>query len=169
MSRPEPGTWVRAKRHPLFGTEWLTGIFVRYTTLKCPEEEVGEIVVNKDSTEPLYRLVIAESIRPAGIQPPESPSVRERVIDEAKKLVTGDRNRSYGSPTQNFRNTADLWTVQFRHKLKDGESFSSSDVASAMIHLKQARRIAGDKEDNWTDTIGYAACGAECDAEDSNG
>jgi hypothetical protein len=80
----------------------------------------------------------------------------------------GDRNASYGSPTQNFQNTADLWNVQFQHLLKPDAKFSAADVAIAMAHLKLARMIAGSKHDNWVDLIGYAACGLECDetAED---
>jgi len=165
MSRPEVGSRVRGKRPRQYitangGPETIEGTLTRY------QESLfaGTVAVIDSAGFGCGYFVEVDSLE---LLDSES-SVRERVIDEAKKLITGDRNRSYGSPTQNFRNTADLWTVQFRHKLKDGESFSSSDVASAMIHLKQARRIAGDKEDNWTDTIGYAACGAECDAEDSD-
>lgn len=89
--------------------------------------------------------------------------LRARVLDEAKALITGDRNKSYGSPVQNFQNTADMWNVQFRHKLKTNAVFTPSDVAQAMVLLKMARMIAGKKQDNWTDVVGYAGCGAECD------
>lgn len=87
---------------------------------------------------------------------------RSEILDEAKELITGDRNLNYGTPTQNFQNTADLWTVQLGHKLKDGERFTSTDVAILMIHLKLARLIAsGEKRDNYADLIGYGACAWE--------
>jgi len=107
----------------------------------------------------------ASIIRPRGAAPSLPP--RAKALREAEKLITGDRNKSYGSPTQNFQNTADLWNVQFRHKLAPGEQFTPSDVAQAMVQLKMARMIAGKKRDNWIDVIGYAGCGVECDeAED---
>jgi hypothetical protein len=88
---------------------------------------------------------------------------RAKALREAEKLVTGDRNKSYGSPVQNFQNTADLWNTQFRHMLKDDAEFTAAHVAQAMVLLKMARMIAGKKRDNWIDVIGYAGCGVECD------
>lgn len=98
------------------------------------------------------------------IGPEEDLPYRAQVLEEARQLITGDRNKSYGSPTQNFQNTADLWTVQFQHKLKDGERFTASDIAQAQILLKMARMIAGPKRDHWVDVAGYAGCGAETEA-----
>lgn len=95
----------------------------------------------------------------------QCPPARAQVLDEAKRLITGDRNRSYGSPTQNFQDTAVVWSTIFRHKLAPGEVFTPADIAAAMVALKLMRRIAGDKADNWVDICGYAACGYECDVE----
>lgn len=89
---------------------------------------------------------------------------RQEVIDEASKLIHSDRNASYGEPTQNFKDTAALWNIQFGHKLK--EPLTSTDVAQAMILLKMARMKASPKKDNWADAIGYAACGFECDVSE---
>lgn len=102
---------------------------------------------------------------PYTIQPEEDEPYRAQVLEEAKGLITGDRNKSYGSPTQNFSNTADLWNVQFGHKFREGEQFTASDVAQAQILLKMARMIAGPKRDHWVDVAGYAGCGAECEVE----
>lgn len=101
------------------------------------------------------------------VVPEDSP--RSEILDEAKKLITGDRNLSYGTPTQNFQNTADLWNVQLRHKLKDGEEFTGTDVALLMTHLKMARLIAsGTKRDNYADAIGYMACAWETVVSDDS-
>ena len=86
---------------------------------------------------------------------------RAEILYEAAQLITGDRNLSYGTPTQNFTNIGDMWTIYLRNKLKDGESISASDVADLMILLKMARNIAGKKRDTYTDTAGYAGCGYE--------
>lgn len=83
------------------------------------------------------------------------------VLEEAARLISGDRNLSYGTPVQNFTNIADMWTVRFGHKLKDGEKFTATDVADAMILLKVARNIAQRKRDNYADLAGYAGCGYE--------
>lgn len=99
----------------------------------------------------------------------EIVSQRAGVLREAEGLITGDRNKSYGSPTENFTNIADLWNIQFGHKLREDQSFTATDVAVAMIHVKQARLIAQPKRDNFVDIAGYAACGWETQQESSNG
>lgn len=88
-------------------------------------------------------------------------SPRESVLAEAASLITGDRNKTYGSPTQNFQNTAELWTVLLRHKLKDGEVIDPNEVGTLMVALKLARTVAQDKRDNYVDMAGYAACAHE--------
>jgi len=90
---------------------------------------------------------------------------RESILYEAAELITGDRNKTYGSPTQNFQDTARIWTASLRHKLKDGVELDATDVAKLMIGLKLARITAQPKRDNWTDIAGYAACGYEAGTE----
>lgn len=88
-------------------------------------------------------------------------TVRGKLLNEAKDLIEGDRNKTYGSPTQNFQNTAELFTTLLRHKLKDGETIHPYEIATLMIALKLARTIAEPKRDNFVDIAGYAACGYE--------
>jgi hypothetical protein len=83
---------------------------------------------------------------------------RGEVLTEAKGLIEGDRNKSYGSPTQNFSNTAEVWTALLRHKLKDGEVITATEVGTLMVGLKLARTVAQPKRDNFVDMAGYAAC-----------
>jgi hypothetical protein len=91
---------------------------------------------------------------------------RESVLTEASQLITGDRNKTYGSPTQNFSDTASLWTTYLRPKLLPGVEIDPGEVAILMILLKVARMSAQPKRDNWVDIAGYAGCGFEAD-EDS--
>lgn len=95
----------------------------------------------------------------------EPDTVRAKVLREAERLVTGDRNKTYGSPTQNFQDTAKIWTVQLGHKLQPGAEIDAGEVAALIIGLKLARIKASPKLDNWVDIAGYAACGAESDTE----
>lgn len=90
---------------------------------------------------------------------------REDVLQEAITLITGDRNHTYGSPTQNFQDTADVLNVLLRPKLKEDQKITPGEVASIMIGLKLVRQIAQPKRDNWTDIAGYAGCGYEADVE----
>ena len=99
------------------------------------------------------------------VQPPstEEPQVSARsdVLFEAESLITGDRNHTYGEPTENFVNIATLWTVRLKHKFKDGEELTAADVADLMILLKVARNTTQTKRDNYVDIAGYASCGWE--------
>jgi hypothetical protein len=88
---------------------------------------------------------------------------REEVLMEAAKLITGDRNKTYGSPTQNFQDISDVWNVLLRAKLGEGQKITPGEVASMMAAVKLVRMIAQPKRDNWVDLAGYAACGLEAD------
>jgi hypothetical protein len=86
----------------------------------------------------------------------ELGTMRAHVCDTAKALTTGDRNKDYGSPTQNFVETAALWSVY------TGHDFTAHDVAVMMILVKVGRLMTSPtKVDNWIDIAGYSACGAE--------
>lgn len=95
----------------------------------------------------------------------QAGSVRAKVLRAAEKMITGDRNKAYGSPAQNFQDTAKIWTVQLGHKLQPGVVIDAGEVAALMIGLKLARIKASPKLDNWEDIAGYAGCGAEADTE----
>ncbi len=88
----------------------------------------------------------------------------ETILEEAARLVTGDRQNSYGPPDQDFQRTAKMWEallgtcVQEDKTLKIPPKF----VAMCMIALKLSRETHQNKRDNWTDTAGYAYCGSLC-------
>ena len=87
---------------------------------------------------------------------------RQRILEEAIKCVTRDRNASYGSPEDNFNHIADLWNAQFKSRLGEFK-FTALDVAVMFCLMKIARiRTSPDKDDNYIDLAGYAACAADC-------
>lgn len=93
------------------------------------------------------------------------PSKREEILDTAKKCVCGDREQDYGSPENNFRTIANLWTDYLLAK-PDSLDIQPTDVAAMLALLKIARIASGHaKEDNWIDLAGYAACGGELEAK----
>lgn len=120
--------------------------------------------------------------RPAG--PPLAPapratfvpsSPRVDVLDEAKRLISGDRNASYGPPTQDFRRTADVLSALGYRRTEyggDGTRYVSlvpSDVAILVSAVKLSRLMhSRGKRDNWTDLAGYAGCGYECATQEGD-
>jgi Domain of unknown function (DUF6378) len=88
-------------------------------------------------------------------------SPRASALDEARALVTGDRNNTYGPPTQDFDRTAAM-ASGFGFRV-NGEPLKGHHVAIFMILLKMSRLMwTPGKRDSWVDTAGYAACGYEC-------
>lgn len=81
---------------------------------------------------------------------------RAAILDEAKAIVTQDRNRQYGEPEDFFAYVAARWSVYL------GVGLNRTDVALMMNDLKTARiRANPGHRDSWVDAIGYLACGAE--------
>nr|DAH69897.1 MAG TPA: coiled-coil domain-containing protein [Caudoviricetes sp.] len=84
-------------------------------------------------------------------------TTRKEILKQATDAVCTDREGQYGSPEDNFRRIADLWTAYW-----GGYPFEPKDVAMMMSLLKIARIATGKhKDDNYIDLAGYAACGAE--------
>lgn len=73
----------------------------------------------------------------------------ETVLEEAQRLITGDRNRAYDHPLDNFRRIADIWSVIFNIEITEEQ------VGLAMVGLKIARESFMPKRDNLVDGAGY--------------
>ena len=83
---------------------------------------------------------------------------REDTLKAAHMIVCEGREQDYGSPEQNFKLIARLWSDYL------GIPVWPRDVAMMMALLKIARIKSGNyKDDNYIDLAGYAACGAELD------
>ena len=91
-------------------------------------------------------------------------SYRGDVLEIAKKLTEGDRNKDYGEPYQNLGQTAALWAAY------TGYEFTPEMVANCMVLVKLARTANGPyKQDNYVDAAAYAAIAAECRHIDLSG
>lgn len=84
---------------------------------------------------------------------------REKVLNAALQRVTAKPDE-YGEPENSFSLIADLWSDYLSPK-NGAIELMPADVANMMILLKIARNTQGNKDDNWVDIAGYAACGAE--------
>ena len=93
----------------------------------------------------------------------EDTTLRVEALREAARIISGERNKQYGNPEDNFERTAKIWSVIL------GTEISNEDVAMMMIGLKVARYASksGFQPDTWVDIAGYAACGYEVGSLDS--
>lgn len=88
----------------------------------------------------------------------EERPARQRVLDEAGRIISADRNSTYGEPEDNLGRIAGLWTVYLERPV------SPRDVAWLMVLLKVAREVHAPHDDNPVDVAGYAALAGEVSA-----
>jgi len=105
-------------------------------------------LLSRDSSEPLGS---PDPYAPPPTQPKRWASTPETAIDEAKRVVHGDRRRSYGHPIDNHTRTAGLWS-QFL-----GVQISAEEVCMLNILQKVSRHVHRPHRDNLVDIMGYAA------------
>lgn len=78
--------------------------------------------------------------------PPES------ILQEAERLINGDRAAQYGDAKENFGDIAKGWSVLFKTHV------TAEQVAIAMIWLKMCRFNHKEGRDSIVDIAGYAGC-----------
>jgi len=77
---------------------------------------------------------------------------RGEILDEAKRLTHGDRNKNYGSPLTNHTRIAALWSVWLEHEV------TPAQAAMCLALVKVARLIeTPEHEDSPIDLAAYAA------------
>ena len=84
--------------------------------------------------------------------------------EEAEKLVLGDRNSTYGNPSDDYAKTAKIWSGMLMLKLKPGVEITPKEAMLMMAGLKISREMNKHKRDNLVDAHGYLIC-AEWDIE----
>lgn len=99
-------------------------------------------------------------------------SPREDLLEEAKQLITGDRNNTYGPPTQDFQRTAEAASA-YGYGKKDQEGnwtpLESHDVGLLVMLVKISRlQWSPGKRDSYVDIAGYSACSYECAVEEGH-
>lgn len=84
------------------------------------------------------------------------------VLDEAKEIIYGDRERTYGKPSKNLDAIAQMWNAYLESA--GTRELNARDVACLMVLLKTAR-LANDTShrDSVVDICGYAALIERCD------
>ena len=82
---------------------------------------------------------------------------RIEALRAAAAITTGDRDKQYCGPEENFERISKVWSVIL------GVPITREDVAMMMVGLKVARYASksGFQPDTWIDIAGYAGCGYE--------
>lgn len=95
---------------------------------------------------------------------PEASKPEENILEEAMRIIYGDREQAYGSPRFNLDTIAQFWSVYIDRKFPEhaqangGHYITAEDVAQLMILLKTARLIHNPTHrDSLVDQAGYAA------------
>lgn len=74
----------------------------------------------------------------------------ESTLQEAQRLVHGDRGVAYGHPLDDFSRTAAMWSAILDHPV------SAEQVGLCMCAVKISRQCNMPKRDNMVDLAGYA-------------
>lgn len=75
----------------------------------------------------------------------------ETILQEAQRLVHGDRGDAYGHPIDDFTRTGRMWAA-----ILDVEKVTPVQVGLCMAAMKMSRQCNKPKRDNMTDLAGYA-------------
>lgn len=76
----------------------------------------------------------------------------ETVLQEAERIINGERRSDYGDVRESFEQIAALWSIVI------GATVTAEHVALCMIQLKIARTLNGWQRDSIVDIAGYAGC-----------
>jgi hypothetical protein len=122
-----------------------------------------EITAMRDQDTALNEWVLAH-----GTGTPETPeTIRGKILDTARVLTTGDRNKSYGPPIDNLTTYANLCTAYIFGKGGNENDLLALDAvdAAVLMVLAKVSRIAANRghKDNYVDGAAYMAIAGECD------
>lgn len=83
---------------------------------------------------------------------PKSAVDNHTILDTAKGLIYGDREKEYGKAIDNIGNIAKMWSILLQKEI------TMEQVVECMIAVKQCRLINQPNHmDSWIDICGYAA------------
>lgn len=79
------------------------------------------------------------------------PPTDESILEEAQRLVHGNRGQDYGHPIEDFTRSGRMWGA-----ILGTDDVPPDKVAMCMIAVKLSREVNRDKRDNRVDMAGYA-------------
>ena len=88
--------------------------------------------------------------------------VKENILQQAKELVSNDRESTHGDARQNHEQIAEFWNIFLDNKLKPMAAITCDDVAIMMALLKISRSTQGKMNmDDYIDAAAYLAIAGE--------
>jgi len=90
--------------------------------------------------------------------------VNKSILDEAKEIIYGDREKTYGHPAKNLMVIAKMWQAYFQAKGETLQNFITPQDVAVMMMLLKCARLGNDPEhrDSLVDAAGYAALIERC-------
>lgn len=129
----------------LEGWEQSRGAALEVHVLRSLGKPIHTLVIPKPGWTDNPGLALLKA--PSEYRPPSD----ETILEEASRIVSGDRGDDYGHPGDDFERTAGAWAALF------GWDVTASQVALAMIVVKLSRlQETPDKRDSVVDIAGYA-------------
>ncbi len=92
---------------------------------------------------------------------PSTP--KESILEEAQRLIFGDRRMDYGHPLDDYTRTANMFNAAFADLLK--RPFQPEELMIVMIIVKLSRFRNEPKRDSTVDGAGYFGCIGEAGEE----
>jgi hypothetical protein len=86
----------------------------------------------------------------------------ETILEEAQRLVHGDRGAAYGHPADDYRATGEMWRAMIRRRYGVDVPLTPDFACLMMVAVKLSREAGKPKRDNLVDAAGYAECASMC-------
>lgn len=77
----------------------------------------------------------------------------ESILQEAERIINGDRAEQYGDAAESFADIAKRWTIELEGRLS--APVTALDVARMMTQLKMSRSRSSYHRDSYVDGAGY--------------
>jgi hypothetical protein len=95
---------------------------------------------------------LAETLKLRVLDAETGEPLVETGLQEAQRLVYGDRGEAYGHPLDDYSRTAEIWSAILGHTV------TAEQAILCMIGVKLSRECHAPKRDNMVDAAGYAEC-----------
>lgn len=86
------------------------------------------------------------------------PMSPENILQEADRLVSGDRQDSYKHPTHDYECTSVMWAAMIKKRYGVDVPLTPDFCTLMMAAMKISREVGKHKRDNLVDLAGYARC-----------
>jgi hypothetical protein len=84
------------------------------------------------------------------------------ILEEAGRLVHGERGADYGHPAIDYSCTADMWRALIKRRYNVDAPITPDFACLMMVAVKLSREAGKQKTDNLVDAAGYLECADMC-------